>query len=344
MANITPQAIQKQMSLLLKEPTKQKKRKNLQSIISSLETHYKKLDIQNQRLRYQYYWLDRYRGLYDLAEKPAIHQAFSEGKLFNIFKMQESILKQAKNGYEIIMKVREGLTGQKIIYRIGIGKTVKGHKNAEIIQAEMGYKQLEGGIYVERHRGQLALRFTNSQKKIKEKSQQYATQTQKVISDVSEIVSEGSTLWSAVYRYKNDASIKTNKGNWGNAYQVYRYLYNRSPEKIKNSWKPHSTMIAEAFREVLGGGGSAGSFVHGGDSTLTQQDKFGSNITLTSINTIINIEQELTKVLRNFIQTDDTQAIINLLTRKQVGSEVIEGGYEEAVATIQEIFSSMKNN
>lgn len=334
--SITPKGIQRQIGLALTPSTQQVKNDHFRNVAMLLQKHANILQSQNEQIRYQYYWLDRYRVMYDLpAEKPAIKIAYDEGKILNIFNLQKIILVQAKNGYEIIMTVREALTGQKIVYRIGIGKTVGGQKNAAIIEAQMGYNQIESGLYIERHRGQLAIRFTNSQKKIKEKSVEFAQEIGQAIASIDKLVSEGSTLWSAVYRFRNDERYsQQKKGNWGNAYQVYRYLYNRSPNKPKNNWNPHANTISKAFREVLGGGGSTGSFIHGGDSTLTEQDKFGSNITLTSVSTIINIERELSSALINFINSNDTEQIVNLLTREQVGDVTIEIAYEEAVDTI----------
>lgn len=163
----------------------------------------------------------------------------------------------------------------------------------------------------------------------------------KAINEVIELTNQGSTLYSAVYRYFSNKKLGLGGvGNWGNFYQAYRLLYHKSSKR--NQYRPRESTIAKAFSQVLSGGGKAGSFATGGD-VLRQQDKasFGSNPTLTSTKTVTNALNDLANNLQIYINTNSIQPLIKMLIRQKADNKIERKARDEAIESITSLFKNV---
>ena len=337
MADVTAKDIEKLVANALEAPTQKAKRDGLKNIIENINQVAKEIQEDHQNLMFYNSEIDRIQSQ-GMSRKSAIHYAYTIEKVdFNIKLAQENLQQKALEGYEIVNKIRQKFTKQVISYQIGVGSK----KREFLIQTKMSYDELVPNLYLEKRSDGYSIRIKLSQRKMKELSKKREQEGKKAINDVEVFTAGGSTLYSAVYRYFTNEKLRQ-KGNWGNFYQVYQYLLAKSPKK--NKYHPSNSVIANAFSKVLGGGGKGGSFAAGGD-VGTSQDKasFGSNPTLTTVNTITNQLLDLSNNLQIFLTTGSQQGLIQMLTRENLGIKTIDVARDQAIRSIRQVLSQFKN-
>lgn len=270
------------------------------------------------------------------SRKSAFEQGYQEGKIsINITTEETLLLQEILDGYEAVNKIRQLFTKQKIFYQIGIGV---GSENQQLLQTSMNFNELQSHLYIEYRSDGYSIRISNSQAFIKDIINKRNNESISAIKQLEGFVPGASTLYSAVYRFFTDnrLSKQYKVGNWGNFYQAYRLLYNKSTRK--NLYRPRNNTIAKAFTQVLAGGGKEGSFIKGGDVGL-EQDKFGNNPTLTSVKSTVNALKELAQALEEFVNTGSIDTLKNLLTKKQAGTKTLRKAREIAIKNITQILT-----
>lgn len=332
---ITTKEIEELVGKALNAPTQKLKRENIESVITNIKQIAKQLQINQSNLMLYNSEIDKIQAQ-GMDRKSAIHYAYTIGKIdSDLEKAQEQFQQKALESYQIINKIRQKFTNEIISYQIGVGSS----KREFLIQAKMTYEELVPYFYLEKRSEGYAIRIKLSQQIMKDLKSKREKEKQAAINEVEVFTEGASTLYSAVYRYFTNEKLQQ-KGNWGNFYEVYQYLLAKSAKK--NKYHPKTKTIAQAFSIVLKGGGKGGSFAAGGDIGL-YQDKasFGSNPTLTSVNTIINQLLDLSNNLQDFITTGNQQGLINMLTREKIGIKSIDLAREQAIDSIKETLSKI---
>lgn len=309
----------------VKQPTQDLKKKQLSRFIIEVKKLRDQIDKMQETMLFYDNEKKRLISL-GLSKETASHYMLNVQHLdISQSYQQNQLQEKALQGYQLIQKLRKKLTHEPIIYQIGVGSK----KREKLLETTITYDELEPMFYMEKRADGYAIRIKLSQRKIIQLNRERKTRL-KSEADTIDIFTEGaSTLYSQVYRYFSNNRL-TQKGNWGNFYQVYRSLVHSSPEG--NKWKPSVEIIMNAFKSVLSNSGVSGSFATGGDNGL-EQDKasFGNNPTLTSVNTIINTLDSLIVSLQDFINTNSDIGLVKLFTGIDLERETVDAGKEYAV-------------
>lgn len=338
--NLSASNIEQILSTFLSQATKNKKRQQLFLLIQQLKSLSKEIALCHD-IAMQYSeenLIQKLKNKYGIETFSAASIALEDSKM-NILKenAENILLEKSLEGYEAVNKVRQFITKQKIYYSLGVGS----QRNTSFYQIAASYKELSSNIYLERRSEGYSLRIRLSRKALQEIQNQRKNQYEEGISALQKFMGDGSTLYSAIYRYFTQNRLgDKGKGNWGHFYEVYRYLYYKSPKR--NNYKPQKSTINKAFNSVLAGGGSSGSFSGGGDVGL-EQDKFsaGSNPTLSSVSTIINQLDLLSLNLEELINNNDTDSLVKFLTRQKIGIKTIDQARNQAIQNIKDFAKTL---
>lgn len=339
MQTITLSQINNILANALNQQTLLLKQKSLYPLIILLKKTSKNIQLKEKEIMNYNSIISNYMSQ-GMSRKSAITQGYIQGKIsIDINQKEKQLLNSIVEGYQIVNQVRQKLTKEKISYQIGAGNKA----SETIMQDSLSFDQLVPYLYIESRAQGYSVRIRVSQTMLKDTFQKRHREIKNNVDEVIALTSEGSTLYSAVYRYFTYNKLDRGKatvGNWGNFYQAYRLLYNRSPRK--NQYRPRETTIAKAFSQVLSGGGKSGSFATGGD-VLFEQDKasFGSNPTLTSTQSVTSALNDLAKNLQIYINTSSIQPLTKMLVRQQAGTKVERKARDQAIQSIKQALSSI---
>ena len=290
---------------------------------------------------------------------------------------EAQLFKELLKLYQFIMKIRKIFTNEEIKYRIGVGSKkrdylIEGVFSYEDLENEkFFYLQQISGQY------SIRLHATQSQmQEIKEKNNNYATieeynkansPNNNIYKKLFDFFNEGQK--QALEEFKKEKGRGPNKeerrmlgeyqkqilgfklGNRGNLYQVYRYLIDviipSSQQPIDfNDPQIFQITVGKAFSAVLSGGGKGGSALTGGDIAVKNKNgkviqqvkgQMGRDPTLISLVSLINQTSDLIKALENFKETKSTEALQNLLIRKEADQKVINAARDQALDHLKQI-------
>lgn len=327
--NILSQALNQSTLLLKKE--------KLTFLIAQLRKQSDAISLKQQQIMNYDSIINSYMNQ-GMSRESSITQGYLEGKIdINISEKEQQLMASILNGYETVGQIRQRLTGQKILYQIGAGSKTR----ETILEGTLSFEELSPYLYIEKRTQGYSIRIKVSQTMLRDVFEKRVKQSKDSVNEVLSFYPQGSTLYSAVYRYFTKKKLGPGGvGNWGNFYQVYRLLYHKSTKR--NLYKPREKTIANAFSQVLSGGGKSGSFAAGGD-VLREQDKasFGSNPTLTSTRTVVNALKDLANNLQIFVNSSSIQPIMNMLIKKNVANKVERKAYEQAVETLKQVLAGI---
>lgn len=334
-STITPKDIEKIVAEALDQPTKEAKKSALAQLGINLQKIAEQIRQQETKIMDYDSEIRRYTSQ-GMSRASAITQAYKEGRIDAVISEEEQkLMDLILNGYLAVEKVRSALTGETIDYQIGAGSK----KTGKVIEATMSYEELAPFFKIEYKSEGYSIRIRVSQKMVKTVLQKQHSEIQENVNEVVNFTPGASSLYSSVFRYYTDTRLNHGTGtvgNWGNFYEAYRLLLAKSDRG--NLWVPSADSIAEAFREVLSGGGKSGSFAAGGDVLSTQvKAAFGSSPTLTSSQSVVNALYDLKSALDQYIETSSADALVGMLTRAQGGEAIFESARQEAEDSIRQL-------
>ena len=220
-----------------------------------------------------------------------------------------------KDGYQIIHRIREWITGRAIKFQLGTsyyGKLYQSEFSLEEIleKAKVGYSS----------KNILSLRLHMSKSTVVEKA--------KSLEDVlQETIKEGTSVYSHIFRYFYHTRAGKNP-NSGNVYEVYRAVIarrswpnpNKIPPQIAESQSAYLENLFNIIKSNTAASYTGGDTVHVfGNSIIQEQDKFiSSDPSLISIASIKNVLTTFYNSLLNFSEGNGNfyNQIVSLFTKK----------------------------
>lgn len=328
--------IEQILAELINEKTQEIKRKNLIALIPLLKKESSLLQ-EKQKILLSYDLIIASYMRTGLTRQSSIAQIYYQNETIDIYKQQQQLGQELIKAYQLVNKIRQLFTGQHIFYQIAAGSQTR----QILLEATVSFNELAPLLSLQHRTQGYSIRINLTQQNVKNIQQKQKKEEQLTVSQVQSFTQKGSTLYSALYRYFKGEKWNQ-KGNWGNLYQAYRSLYHKSTTKPKNNWKPSNREMAKALQNSLGGG-KAGSFLTGGDNPF-EQDKagYGSQATLTSVQSVANALLDLSQALVSFIKTSSTQELKKILTRYRTGSKVFNKGQKEARNYLDNFFKDFK--
>ena len=246
-------------------------------------------------------------------------------------KMKEDLL----TGYEIIMKIREVITGEVIDYNFLVQT---GKSSFSSAQSSLGFKELDKMVSLENvSSGKYELRFKNLMN--------FVEQQENVVNYQYFVEANPSTAFSAFYRFFTDERLhkEYRLNNFGTFSQAYHYWYHtHGNEKI-----PSNEDILESFRYAKAGGGKTGAFYRGGDikqegydisekaQSLSASGGLGRP-SLTNLSAIRNGLLEVREGIDYFIQNQDLSKLEKTFNSNRLGQQVLEGSKQTAIEEIKD--------
>lgn len=261
--------IQKEINSITAQDTDKYLKINFYKIKEQIDTYLNYMDIIEMRMAirtkgliltdYQQNYIDSKKN--DITPQYRRYLAAKE-----IIQENHSIEELLKDGYRIIEMIRELITGQTIVYRIGVDyrgtlyeKKMTMEEILSIAKVEPQWKNTETNI--------LKLRLRSSKSAL--------------IKDLDKPNNEKrSTLYSSIRKY---ASIDK-KWNKGNVYEAYRILVNLYGGNLMPPAKWGEEEFDKVYSMVQK---NTASYVKGGDILNTQVKFFGTSMpSLTTLSTI----------------------------------------------------------
>lgn len=336
MANDYINEIEQVLTQLINNETQEVKRAKIISLIPLLEKEATSLKEKESSLLAYDSIISAYMR-HGLTRSSAIAQIHYLDKTIDIYLEQQLLYQQLIKSYQLVNKIRQLFTNQHVSYQIAAGS----RKRQILLEANVSFDELTPLLSIQHRSEGYSIRINLTQKNVKNIQQQQKKDQQTIVPQVQHFTQQGSTLYSALYRYFK-GEIWNQKGNWGNLYQAYRSLYHKSPTKPKNNWKPSNREMAKALQNSLGGG-KEGSFLAGGDNPF-EQDKagYGNPATLTSVQSTSNALLDLSKGLNSFIKTSSTKQLKKILTKNKTGSKVFNQAQQEAREYLDDFFKKLK--
>ena len=319
------------LAAAMEEPTFEKTRELLISVIEKLKNYLNSLD-----------------SFYDIVEKGSgeIIQAMraAEAKesaisyaLYKEFKDKKNneigIDSLLQDGYRLLDEIREFFTGETIVYQIGVESKGVLYENQltidEILQYSMVMSESRAQI-----NNLFKLRMTNKSGLI---------DFLKNKAETTEISTDRSTVYSAIREFLYESTDGTKK-NFGNAYEAYQLIVAR--RQGKNTIPPPVTKneIVDTLVEVRK---NTASSMKGGDYLNMQIKFFEGAPSLITTSLIRKTIQKLIKSLENFIQRGNATTLRNNLKKifikdlKKVSDDVEREAIEKATKKLTEVIGKL---
>lgn len=273
---------------------------------------------------------------------------------------RQDIVNLFKDGYELIHRIRESLTGREITYRIQY-TTETAKTKGQLLEAELTLEQLLPSIslrWEEQTDVKNKKEITNagelfiSNSKIKQLVSNLRKNEQLLEENVKTFTGERGELWNSMVEVRDRliAQNDLNKfsANFGRLYEVFSiFTKEEKYRKIASIHKPPKYDTESLFVKIL-----STSFTdhipgwQGGDLGWEQlKSVFNSSAGLISNSSIEKTLREIQNALNSPSKEDMTQALLQIYTTQKTSFDykLDEAAEEEAVAAIIQAVNKLSN-
>lgn len=310
-------SIQEEINQINSTETNKYLQVNFQNIKNQIDAYLNYMDIVEMQMgnRIEHLEINQYQQDYINSKGKEITDQYKRYLAAKeIIKENDSIQELLKDGYRIIEMIRELITGQSIVYRVGVEyrgqlyeKKITMEDILKIAKVEPIWKNSETNI--------LKLRL-NSSKSSLIKDLQMNKEPNK---------EKHSTLYSTIRNYASG----DRKWNKGNVYEAYRILVNLYGSNLM----PPALWGEDKFNEIyLKVRKNTASYVQGGDILNTQVKFFGTSMpSLTTLSTIETTLKSFSNLINNYQGTQLIEEFNKIFSK---GKDEIESMLEDKILEV----------
>lgn len=272
------------------------------------------------------------------------------------------LLKYLKDGYKIVHRIRELITGQEIIYNILVGNKDKyiyeigldmdtlleqGTISTFHTYGGLEYKDIEGKIRQEIQ--DISLKLETSYTKLLQAAKY--SRLMETDEDGTSLDKAGDTLYQDLMNYYYNKDINFNRGH---VYEMYHYLTNvaKSPYKTYRHYKMNSILISALYQAVknktpsIEGGDTIGKDAQGNYFGIQLKNIINAAAGLMDASSMVTWMKKICEIfsLKNKKEMQDgfielfTQEIKNI---KGLEQTMEKEANEAAIEGIKEIFTNL---
>ena len=250
------------------------------------------------------------------------------------YKLDEKL----KQGYIYIDEIREALTGQHITYQVGF------IDDNTFVQGEMDLLEILNNSNLD---VETKGRISNAAKLRITKTPDLSQITNIYEEQIKQHTEKASSVFSAVYNYLTNTRGQTPKVNYGNAYQVYKYIVN---QREKGNIIPPPVTVEEIEDVYAMVKRNNVAFYRGGDIADIQVKYFGGSapslVTTATIKRVLNNTIKMFDIILK--NSGPNQKVINgfvklfTVKEKQVYTEAEKIALKKAQKIIEERLNNIK--